>query len=158
VAANLVPLTLMLVTVAIGSAGRLVALTLDRPRTIIAAAGLEFVAFWAVGVPLALRAGSLGACIAALSASALFAGYLTVRVRPELPYSLTPAWRAVIASLVFVPLAVLRVPWPANAALFVAGTAVYHALLRRLGVITASEMAEFRRLLGNGRPAAPSRS
>jgi O-antigen/teichoic acid export membrane protein len=154
VATNVTVLTLTLLTMSVGSVGRLAALTLDRPRVIIVAAGLELAAFWLLGFPLATRFGSLGACIAALPASALYAWYLTTRVRPDLPYSIGPAARALAASLVFVPLVLLRPAWPLNALVFTAGAAAYLGLLLRLRVITVAEIAETKRTLSAERPSA----
>ena len=88
-------LTLTLLTVAVGSVGRLQALVLNRPAAVIAAAACECAAFWALGFPLASRFGSLGACAATLPASALYAWYVTAKLRPDLPFSLRPAGRAV---------------------------------------------------------------
>jgi len=156
VATNVLPLTVTLLTLSVGSVGRLLALTLDRPGIIVRAAGIELAAFWAIGLPLASRAGSLGACVAALPASALYAWYITARVRPELPYSLGAAGRAVLSSLVFLPLVFLRSSWPVNTLLFALGAAAYVGVLLRSRVITLDEIAEIKRVLRSYRPAGVS--
>ena len=147
VATNVSVITLALLTVAIGSVARLQVLVLDRPKALIAAAALEFAAFWAIGFPLASRFGSLGASAAVLPASALSVWFLTSRVRPGLPFSLRPAAKALAASVVFVPLILLSPGWPLSALLFVAGAAAYAGLLLRVRVITLAELAELKRVL-----------
>ena len=147
VAANLTVLTLTLLTVAAGSVGRLQALVLNRPATIIAAAACEFAVFWAIGYPLASRFGSLGACAAALPASACYAWYVTARLRPGLPFSLRPAGRAIAAAAVFIPLVLAAPAWPLNLLLLAAGAAAYSGLLLRLRVVTFAEIAELKRVV-----------
>jgi O-antigen/teichoic acid export membrane protein len=153
VAANAVPAMLALLTLSVGMTGRLLALTLDRPGAAAAAAAIELAAFWSFGVPLALRAGSLGACWAVVPASALYASYITWRMRRELPFSLGDAGRAVALSLVFAPLAFLRGAWPANALLLTAGAMAYGVLLLRSRVITTAEIVELWGLLRSARSA-----
>ena len=147
VAANLAVLTLTLLTVAVGSVGRLQAIVLNRPAVVIAAAAFECAAFWALGFPLASRFGSLGACAAALPASALYAWVVTAKLRPDLPFPLRPAGRAVAAGAVFVPLVLMAPGWPLNLLLFAAGGAAYAGLLLRLRVVTVSEIADLKRVL-----------
>ena len=150
VAANVSVITLSLLTVAIGSVARLQVLVLDRPQVLIAAAALEFAAFWAIGFPLASRFGSLGASVAVLPASALSAWFLTLRVRAGLPFSLRPAAKALAAATVFVPPILLSPGWPLGALLFVAGSAAYAGILLRLRVITFAELVQVRRVLRVG--------
>ncbi|MFO7692866.1 MAG: polysaccharide biosynthesis C-terminal domain-containing protein, partial [Vicinamibacterales bacterium] len=146
VAANLALLTLILLPVALGSVGRLQSLVLNRPGTILTAAALEFTVFWVLGYPLASRFGSLGACAAALPASALYAWYVTARLRSRLPFSLRPAGKALAASAVFVPPVLAAPAWPINLLLFAAGAAAYAGLLLRLRVVTMAEIAELKRV------------
>jgi O-antigen/teichoic acid export membrane protein len=148
VAASVIPLTLAMLLHAAGDVGRLLALTVDRPGIITTAAGLELAAFWGIGLPLAARAGSLGASLAALAASALYAWHITTRARRELKYSLADAGRAMALSVVFVPLALVRGAWWLNAALLASGLAAYGVLLVAFRVVTASELGTLRRLLG----------
>ncbi|HSP90259.1 MAG TPA: hypothetical protein VLN08_05110, partial [Vicinamibacterales bacterium] len=147
VAANLAVLTLILLPVAVGSVGRLQSLVLNRPGTVIAGAAIEFAAFWAIGFPLAARFGSFGACAAALPASALYAWFVMARLRPALPFSLRPAWRAIAAAGVFVPLVLAAPAWPINLLLFAAGTAAYAGLLLRLRVVTLAEITQLKRVV-----------
>jgi O-antigen/teichoic acid export membrane protein len=154
VAANAVPVMLLLLPSALGNAGRLLALALDRPKVMATAAAIEMVTFWCVGTLLAPKAGSLGACWAALPAAVLQAGYLWRRTRRELPFSLTPAAQAVALSVVFVPLAWLRGSLAVNGALLAAGTVAYAALLVASGTITIEEIAGLRRELRAARGAA----
>ena len=154
VAANVAVITLALLTGAVGSVGRLQALMLDRPKAFILAAAIECAAFWAIGFPLAQRFGSFGASVAVVPASALYAWFLVSRVRPGLPFSFRPAAKALAASAVFVPLILLFPSWPRSALLFAAGAAAYIGLLLRLRVITIAEIAEVRRVVRAGGPAA----
>jgi O-antigen/teichoic acid export membrane protein len=156
VATNVLPLTVALLTLSVGAVGRLLALALDRPGIIVRAAAIELAAFWVIGLPLASRTGSVGVCVAALPASALYAWYITARVRPELPYSLATAGRAVLAAIVFVPLVFLRSSWPVNALLFALGSGAYVFVLLRSGVVTLGEFAEMRQVLRSFRPVGPS--
>jgi O-antigen/teichoic acid export membrane protein len=146
VTANLAVLTLMLLPIALGSVGRLQSLVLNRPGTILAAAALEFAVFWALGYPLASRFGSLGACAAALPASALYAWYVTARLRADLPFSLRPAGRAIAASAVFIPPVLAAPAWPLNVLLFAAGAAAYAGLLLWMRVVTLAEIGELKRV------------
>ena len=155
VALNIVPLTATLVALAAGHVARLLALTLDRPRVIIAAAGLELAAFWALGFPFAARLGSLGACLATVPAAFLYAWYLTAKVRPALPYALTAARRALLSAGVFVPLVFLRGRWELNALMFAAGAIAYVFVLTRARVVSAGDFVELRRALG-GSASAPA--
>jgi len=154
VATNVAVITLALLTVAVGSVARLQMLVLDRPKALIAASALELAAFWAIGFPLASRFGSLGASVAVLPASALYAWFLASTARPGLPFSLRPAAKALAASVLFVPLIAFSPAWPLSAPLFVAGAAAYAGLLLRLRVITFAEIGEVKRILGAGGPSA----
>jgi len=147
VAANLTVLTLLLLPVAVGSVGRLQSLVLNRPGTVIAGAAIEVAVFWAIGFPLASRFGSFGACAAALPASVLYAWFVMARLRPALPFSLRPAWRAIAAAGVFVPLVLAAPAWPFNLFLYAAGAAAYAGLLLRLRVVTLAEITELKRVV-----------
>jgi O-antigen/teichoic acid export membrane protein len=155
VAANLLPMMGTLVVAGAAAVGRLLALALDRPRPVITAAALELAVFLALGIPLAMRAGSLGASVATFPAAVVFAWFLTWRLRPELPFALAPARRALLAAAVFVPLVVLRDGWRLNAALFAGGACVYLLVLVRARVIAVTELDELRRVLA-GPPVEPA--
>jgi hypothetical protein len=123
VGVNVVPLMATLLALAVGSVGRLLALALDRPRVIIEGAALELAAFWAIGFPLASRAGSFGACLATLPASAIYAWYVAARMRPHLAYPLRVPARALLLAAVFLPLGLLQGPWALGLLGFAAGAA-----------------------------------
>jgi O-antigen/teichoic acid export membrane protein len=154
VAENLLPLMVTLTIAGAAAAGRVVALVVNRPRPLIAAAGLELAVYLLAGIPLAVRFGSFGASVATIPASAAFAWYLTVNVRRSLPYGLGPARRAVGAAAVFLPLAFLRDGWVLNLALLAAGAGAYVAVLVRCRAVAASDLRNLRRLL-RGTAAAP---
>ncbi len=153
VAASLVPLMVAMLFHAAGDVGRLLALAVDPPRIVTAAAALELAAFWGIGLPLAARAGSVGAAMAAVAAAALYAAFLTRHARRSVRYSLAAAGRAVALAVVFVPPALARGAWPLNAVLLAAALVAYAVLLVSCRVVTAGELAEVRRLL-LGRAAA----
>jgi hypothetical protein len=88
-----------------------------------------------------------------LVAATLYATYASWRARREFAFSLAPAGRAVALALLFVPLAFLHRSLPVEAALLVAGTVAYGALLLRFRVITFAEIVELRSHL-RGAPAA----
>ena len=147
VAATVVPLMAAILVHGAGDVSRLLSLAVDRPHLIAAAAAIEFAAFWGLGLPLASRAGSLGAATAALAASVLYAAFLTWRARPTLPYSFAAAGRAVALAVVFVPAALIEWPWWGKAVMLAASLAAYAILLLRFGVVTRGELSEVRRLL-----------
>jgi O-antigen/teichoic acid export membrane protein len=126
----------------------------DRPRPLIAAAGLELAVYLIAGIPLAVRFGSFGAAVATIPAATAFAWYLTAKVRRSLPYGLWPARRAVYAAVVFLPLAFLRDGWALNLGLFAAGAGAYVAVLVRSRAVATSDLSDLRRLL-RGAHAAP---
>jgi O-antigen/teichoic acid export membrane protein len=150
VAAHLFPLTLALLTVALSSMGRLLALLYDRPGVALKAAAIQLTTFWGVGPILVARGGSLAGCVSVLAASALYAGYYTWQMRKELPYSLRAwIWAIVIGGL-FVPLIWLRSSWPVNIALYGAFVVGYGSLLLRLRIIRLDEFAALRKVLQPG--------
>lgn len=144
---NLVPLTFALLMVAAGSVARVVAFALDRPGIVATAATIEVGTFWVVGMPLARQAGSFGASVGALVASMFYTGYITWRVRRELPYSLTTALWALGLALPFPLLLLARSSWPTNALLFLGAASGYGALTFAARVVTIDEVAAARRLL-----------
>lgn len=147
VAANLVPLTLALLPLALSSTANLLALVYDRPGLALQSAGVLLAAFWLAGPPLAAAWGSLGGCLATLIASALYAGYFTWRMRRVTPYSLRPWALAILVGAPFLSLVALR---PArvecgssalvNLALYGAFAVGYGGLLLALRVITVAEL------------------
>ncbi len=144
---NLLPMTLALFTLSIGSIGRLVSLALDRPGVATKAAAIELAAFWIVGSIAAAFGGSLAASVAALFSSALYAIYITSRMRRDLAYSVAGAMKAGGLASVVAPLVLLKAQWPVNTVLFVVAALVYAILLMRLRIVTMSEIAAVGRLL-----------
>jgi O-antigen/teichoic acid export membrane protein len=148
VAVNLVPLTLALLPLALSSAANLLALVHDRPGLALQSAGVLLVAFWAMGPPLIAAWGSLGACLAVLGASALYAGVFTWRMERVTRYSLRSWALAILLGVPFLPLVLFRSSGPVNMALYGAFAVGYGGLLLLLRVITAGELAAMWRAVG----------
>ncbi|MCI0487455.1 MAG: oligosaccharide flippase family protein [Blastocatellia bacterium] len=140
VAANLLPLTIALLTLAITSMGRVLALSYNRPGVAFGAATIQLTVFWAVGAPLVASLGSLAGCIAALAASALNAAYYTWLMRRSLDYSLKGWAKAIALGLLFAPLVWMRASWAVNLALYAAFMLGYVGLLLALKMITPGEL------------------
>ena len=141
VAANLVPLMLTLVAQALSGTGYVLALTFGRPGTALSAAGLKFVAFWALGPLFVHWWGSMGGCLAVLGATILHAVYITWRMRAVTFYQLRDF--ALVAALggLLLPLVWLRSSWSLNLALFAGFLLIYGMLLFLLKVISRTEIA-----------------
>jgi O-antigen/teichoic acid export membrane protein len=154
VAANLVPLTLALLALALGSVARLLALVHDRPGVALASAVVRLAAFWGLGPLLVAWRGALGGCLAVLAASILYGAYSTWRIRRTLRYSLRP-WALTIALAgLFLPLAWLPplagVPTLlTGAGLYVTFLAGYGGALLLLRIITPAEIEALWRVIGN---------
>jgi O-antigen/teichoic acid export membrane protein len=146
VAVNLVPLACTLFSLSVGCVGRLAALTLNRPRTIVLAGGIELSVFWTVGLLFAPRGGSLAVCIAAALASACYASWITWRIRRELPYPSRPALTVAALALIFLPLVWAPGGLTIRVALFAGACALYGWLLWRNGMVTLDELAALRRV------------
>jgi O-antigen/teichoic acid export membrane protein len=151
---NLIPLTLALFVLCVGSVGRLVLLAVDRPRLAAIAAGVEIASFWIAGVFATITLSSFGAALAALLGSTLYAAVMTWQMRRELPYSLaTAAWTGMLA-LIFVPLAWLKGDWLTNLLLLIVAVAGYLFCLFGMRIVTIAEIAKVRQLLRPGQPLA----
>jgi O-antigen/teichoic acid export membrane protein len=141
VAVNLLPLMVTLLAQALSSVGNLLALVFGRSGTALRAAGLKFVAFWVLGLPLVSRWGSLGGCLAVLMSIIFHALYITWRMREVNPYSLKKyAWVIGLGGM-FLPLLWLRSSWSLNLALFCAFLVAYGSVLLFLGLISRKEIA-----------------
>jgi Ca2+/Na+ antiporter len=140
---------------AVGTTARIAAFVLDRPGIGAAAGALELGTFWILGMVLARQAGSLGAAVAVLVASSAYAGFLTWRVRRELPYSATAALRAFVLAVPFVVLLLVRGTWQVDALLFLVAAAGYLALLFATRVVTVEEIAAAREFLRSARRDEP---
>lgn len=140
VAVNLLPLTLAVLMLALGSVARLLALVYDRPGVALEAAGVQLAAFVVFGPLLIAWQGSLGGCLAFLAALMLSGVYSTWRMRRVARYSLR-GWALVIAlGGLFLPLAWLRSSWTVNVALYGAFLVGYGVMLLLLRVVTLNEI------------------
>jgi O-antigen/teichoic acid export membrane protein len=155
VAANMLPLTVALVALVLGSIGRLLTMVFEQPRIAAAAAAVEFAAFWCVGLPLAASWGSYGASIGVAAGSAFYATFLTWRMSRQLQFSLRPWLDAIGLAALFLPLVLLRASAPVNAALYAVFIAGYGALLARLRIVTWDEAHALRESLRRTRAAPP---
>lgn len=147
VAVNLLPLACALFSLSLGCVGRLAALTLDRPKVVVAAGGIELAVFWTVGLLFAPQGGSLAVCVAAALASGCYASWITWRVRRELPYPPRAALTVAALALVFLPLAWVPAGLVIKAALFAGACVIYGWLLWRCGMVTLEEIAALRRVV-----------
>jgi O-antigen/teichoic acid export membrane protein len=140
VAANLFPLSLTLWAHVLSGVAVLLTLVYNHPKTAVMSAFIRLAALWIFGPFLIARWGSLGGCFAVLLASAIYAGYLTWRMKGVLTYSLRK-WASIIAlGFIFLPLWWFQSSWLINAllyALFVVGYSIGLLLLR---IVTFSEV------------------
>ena len=141
VAANLLPLTVSLLVLALTDAGRLLALVYERPRVALTAAAIQLAAFLALAPVLIAWQGSWGACLAVLIATALAALYLTRIMGRETAYSLRGWWLAIAWGGLFLPLLALRGHWGFNVGLYGVFVAAYYGTLRWRGVLTRGEIS-----------------
>jgi O-antigen/teichoic acid export membrane protein len=151
VAANLVPMTLTLVVQSLASTAGVLLLAHDRGGVVLRASALRLAAYWTLGPLLIWWAGSLGACTAALAATAAQAGYLAWRVRGEIPRALRAFVVAVALGGPLLGLGWLRGSLATSAGLLVAACLVYAALLLAARVVTREEIAGVWRGLGLSR-------
>jgi O-antigen/teichoic acid export membrane protein len=151
VVANMIALAATMLLLPLAQVCSLLALTHDRPGTLLRAAVLRLLCFWGLGVPLVMRWGSLGACLAVLAAFAAQAAYFVVKNRAVMGPAFR-RWAEVIAGgLSLAPLALLRGgPW-SNVALYLVAAGGYLVVLRGLGVISRRELAAVYRSLGTAK-------
>jgi O-antigen/teichoic acid export membrane protein len=140
VATNLFPLSLTLWVQVLSSVAVLLTLVYNHPKTAVMSAFIRLAALWIFGPFLIAKWGSLGGCFAVLLASAIYAGYLTWRMKGVITYSLRK-WASIIAlGFIFLPLLWLQSSWLINALLYAVFVAGYLALLLLLRVIKSSEV------------------
>ena len=144
VALNLLPMMMALVALAIGSAGRLTALVVNRPGLSAQAAIIEVGVFWSAGLLLTARWGSVGASVATFASIALYAAYLTWRLRGVVRYSLGRPLLAVFLALPAAALAWLAEP-SLRAALIGGVIAAYLASLWALRLLTPDDLRAFKK-------------
>jgi len=140
VAANLLPLSLTLWAQVLSSVAILLTLVFNTPQTAVIAACIRLVALWMFGPFLIAKWGSLGGCSAVLLASAIYAGYLTWRMKGVLTYSLRKCASMIVSGLIFLPLLWLQSSWIINALLYVVFVAGYSVILVLLRIATLSEV------------------
>jgi len=150
---NIVVLAATLLVLPLVHVGSLLSLTHDRPDMIVMAAATRLGCFWAVGVSLVSRWGSLGACYTVLLAIMVQAAYLVVKHRALL----RPAFRrwllVILTGLGFAPLVFLRGGPALNVALYLLAAGGYLIILRSVGVISARELQAAYAALGAARLA-----
>jgi O-antigen/teichoic acid export membrane protein len=140
VATNLIPLSVALLMLGLGTTTSLVALVYGRPGEALIASTVRLIAFWVFGIVFAARWGSLGACLAIAGASALHAVYSAWRMRVELGNAVKRWVSAVIVGLLFVPLVWLRSSIAVNAALCLAAIVGYGMSLFLCGVLGRNDL------------------
>jgi O-antigen/teichoic acid export membrane protein len=151
VASNLLPLSLTLFSLALGSVANLLTLIYSRPKVTLAASGIRLAAFWGFGFPFVAWWGSFGGCLAVWVASSLSAGYSTWRMRESLPYSLRTWLSAIGLGGFFLPLVWLRSSWMTNVALYALFTVGYVGLLLFLRIVTIGEIKKVLKAIGLNR-------
>jgi O-antigen/teichoic acid export membrane protein len=148
---NLVALAAALLFLPITHVCAVLALTHDRPSTLFWAALCKLICFWGLGVPLVMRWGSFGACVAMGLALAVQAGYFLAQNTAVVG----PAFRRWImvvgVGLLFAPVAWLRASALVNVALYCGAAGGYLLVLRALGAISARELRAVYHVLGIGR-------
>ena len=140
VAANLVPLSLTLWAQVLSSVAILLTLVYNTPKIAVMLAFIRLAALWIFGPFLVAKWGSLGGCFAVLLASAIYAGYLTWRLRGMIAYSLRK-WASIIGlGFIFLPLLWLESSWLINALLYAVFVVGYSAVLLLLRFVTFAEV------------------
>jgi O-antigen/teichoic acid export membrane protein len=140
VTANLFLLALTLWFQILSSAAILLAVVCNYPKTAMISAVVRLAALWIFGPFLIAKWGSLGGCFAVLLASAIYASYLTWRMKRVINYSLRK-WASIIAlGFVFLPLLWLKASWSFNVLLYAVFALGYCTLLILLRIITFSEV------------------
>lgn len=150
VARILLPLVFSLLTFALISVARLLALAYDRPRVAVIGSAVHLAAFWALGWPLASLRGSWGASVAMLGASVLCAAFYTWSMRKVLGYPIRNWGSAILLGALFLPLALIGSSPLARALLYVAFVIGYSVLLLARRVVTAGEFASMRLAVTRG--------
>jgi O-antigen/teichoic acid export membrane protein len=148
---NLVTLAAALLFLPITHVCGVLALTHDRPSTLFGAAVWKLIFFWGLGVPLVMRWGSLGACVAMGLALAVQAGYFIMQNRAIVGPAFRRWTMVVGVGLLFAPFAWLRASAPVNVVLYCGAAGAYLLVLRALGVISARELRAVLHVLGIGR-------
>lgn len=152
VATNLFPLSLALLTHALGSIATLLTLIYEQPKMALVAGTIRLSAFWVLGLPLVSCWGSLGGCVAVLAASTIYAFYFNWRIQKVISYSLRKWILAIGLGSFFLPLWWLRSSCIANLTLYGIFVAGYFFFLFSLRIITIGEARALWQALGVRRP------
>jgi O-antigen/teichoic acid export membrane protein len=140
VVTNLVPMMLALLAMPLFSIARALSVVLEKPKLALAAALVQFGAFWGLGPLLIAWQGSLGACVAFAAAAMLGSGYFTWRIRRHLRYSLRPWGISIALGALFLPLVHLKSSWINNVGLYFAFLIGYGCLLFLLRITEPEEL------------------
>jgi O-antigen/teichoic acid export membrane protein len=148
---NVIALSAALLLLPLTNVCAVLALTHDRPSILFKSALLRLLCFWGLGLPLASRWGSLGACVSVFLATAVQALYYVWK-NWEVVGSAFARWSvAVGAGLVFTPLVLLRASVAMNLALYLVAAGGYLVTLRMLGLISTRELRAVYEALGNAK-------
>jgi O-antigen/teichoic acid export membrane protein len=151
---NLIVLTAALLIMPLTQVCGVLALTHDRPAVLFKAALGKLLFLWGMGVPLVMRWGSFGACVAMGLAIALQAGYFIMKSWAEVGPAFR-RWLVVVGiGAGFAPVVWLRASAPVNVALYCGAAGGYLLVLRALGAISAGELRTVYRTLGLGQNKA----
>jgi O-antigen/teichoic acid export membrane protein len=148
-AALLPPIALALLAYLAAAIGRVLTLTLDRPRLALAAALASALVLVALGAPLAARLGPRGVAWALAAAAATQAIVLLAALRRAVPLGVG-RWLgvlglgAVVGGAAWLP---VDAP-PARMAVFATAVTVYLAALVLSGLVTSRELSALRSVLG----------
>jgi O-antigen/teichoic acid export membrane protein len=140
VTTNLSVLSFALFSLALSNVATLFTLVYNCPKIALGAGGFRLAAFWVLGIPLVIWWGSLGACLAILTASALYGGYFTWRIHSRIVYSLKPWVWVIVLGLLFLPLRWLQSSWAINCALYGLFVVGYFSLLLFFRIINLGEL------------------
>ncbi len=139
----LLVLSISLLPVCLNHMANLLTLIYERPKMAFVAATLRLTAFWGFGIPLIAWFEGLGGCIALLTASILYAFYLTSRTQDMISYSLKRWFLTIALGCPFLPLIWLRSTLPMNIILYFLFLAGYGCVLFFLRIITLNEIIAF---------------
>jgi O-antigen/teichoic acid export membrane protein len=140
VASNLFPLSLTIWAQVLSSVAILLTLVTNTPKIAVISAFMRLATLWIFGPFFVAKWGSLGGCFAVLLASAIYAGYLTWRMKRVITYSLRK-WASMIAlGFIFLPLLWLQSSWLINALLYAVFVVGYSAVLLLLRLVTFAEV------------------
>jgi O-antigen/teichoic acid export membrane protein len=145
---NLVALAATLLLLPLSHVCSVLALTHDRPSVVFRGAMARLLVFWAAGLPLVMRWGSFGACVAVGFGVAAQATYL-VALKWRVVKPAFRRWLGVVGlGLLFAPAFWLRGGPLRNAVLFIVTAGSYLLVLRIGGAISARDLRVVYRALG----------